>query len=363
MTMTKNLLIAITSESDPSYKIGEVIAQAMHQADVDIEIVPFDSVYNISAYDACIIGGHVKGEDLSPSTVEFVIKHQEKLTQQPLAVFLTYSKSHQSLDLSPSTKTLYLQMVVQMFPRTPPVGVGLFSVPENLPMSQLMGGENRVLDEFHLWKTVSDWTTEIQHELIINPLYSRKLRLNLKGVIFAFTDLSHINLRGSDLQNANLSNAILNGTIFEEADLRGANLTDSQLRRANLQNAQLNWATMNRCNLQNANLSGANLISISLQNSDLSFANLSNCNLHGADLRFAHLPQVDLSLADLSYANLGDTNLSQANFSYANLCWTSLARAELTGAVFDNITYNEFTEWPDSVDISLLNGTLVKEQK
>jgi hypothetical protein len=76
----------------------------------------------------------------------------------------------------------------------------------------------------------------------------------------------------------------------------------------------LSDAILSDADLSSANLSDANLSNVHLSNADLTFAKLSGANLKGADLR----------CADLRCANLGGVILKDA---------------DLSGAIFDSITF------------------------
>lgn len=116
--------------------------------------------------------------------------------------------------------------------------------------------------------------------------------------------------------------------------------------------------------LQNADLSGAPLSNLTLAGADLTGANLQNADLSNADITYALFDSANLSNANLknctlySYVPEGtntlrgfkNTNLTNANLTYAILYQTDLSSATLTGAIFKNTTYDQFTTFPEGFD-------------
>ncbi|WP_287243255.1 MULTISPECIES: pentapeptide repeat-containing protein [unclassified Okeania] len=124
------------------------------------------------------------------------------------------------------------------------------------------------------------------------------------------------------------SQCLGNGTFVEKI---GKFLKDADLSCAYLYNADLNGA-----NLICVNLRGADLIRANLSGADLSNANLSNANLRGTDL----------FNADLSHSKLNDADLSSANLS-----WVNLFNANLNGVDLSNITWNNQTNWSNTIGL------------
>ena len=152
--------------------------------------------------------------------------------------------------------------------------------------------------------------------------------------------LSSANLRCSILSGANLGGAYLAG-----ADLGGANLTAAVFGNANLSEANLSGAYLNVTYLMGANLIRADLSRAVIINTMLSSSNLNSANLSNAYLFAANLVGANLSSANLCGTELSKANLIRADISSANLCGAIFSGANLRGANFNEIRWDEKTQW------------------
>src|ERR1700733_8400708 len=97
-----------------------------------------------------------------------------------------------------------------------------------------------------------------RHEL----LYSG--RVGGARAVFAFCDLS-----GLDLSGRNLADAYFTGAYLEETNLAGAKLDSASFFGASLKRANLAGASMRRADMRGASFRGANLIGADLYEADL----------------------------------------------------------------------------------------------
>ena len=137
-------------------------------------------------------------------------------------------------------------------------------------------------------------------------------------------DLSHSNLRDSDLNHAYLSHANLSYSNLRDADLEHTNLEHANLQSANLTNADPRYAS----------LYSADLLNAVLIDTSLSYADLRGATISGADLRGAFLIDTNLEGANFFLANLSDANLEGANLEGAKLSDANLEGANLEGAKY-----------------------------
>ena len=119
--------------------------------------------------------------------------------------------------------------------------------------------------------------------------------INLVNCYLPRTQLSYINLKGSNMNSANLSNASLletnlenarlNQTNFENANLNQANLKAAYASGANFKDAFLIKTQFENAFLIKTNFANAYLMEANLQNSYLMGANFENASLYKADFR------------------------------------------------------------------------------
>ncbi len=179
--------------------------------------------------------------------------------------------------------------------------------------------------------------------------------LNLAGINFRGSIMSHASLRGSTFSGAGADRRLgtfddlmadLSGADLHDADLSGANLSNvsinnTNLIRASLNRANLKQAVMKRVNLSSASLVGANLEEAVLSQASLTGANLGEANFVLSNLQEANLGKADAPGANFSSANLRNSNwqganIAKANFHNANLRNADLSATTLTGANLRN---------------------------
>lgn len=170
---------------------------------------------------------------------------------------------------------------------------------------------------------------------------------NLDGAHLINAYMSFANLSHANMQCAKLSSAILFYTNLTQANLAQAVLYSAKLFGAKLIGANLPEADLLRANLTRANLTDAILTEANLNGAELCSAKFVNANLSNAKLERAILTDTELQNASLSYADLYKANLRNADLTGANLTHAILFRANVSGANFKNIQWDETTDWRD----------------
>ena len=136
-----------------------------------------------------------------------------------------------------------------------------------------------------------------RHEM----LYARKA--GGARAVFAFSDLSGLNLSGRNLADADFT-----GAILEEANLSGSRLDSASFFGADLRRVNLTNASLRRGDLRGACLSGANLTSADLFEADLREGTIAEKDRYG-NLRVL---QHDVGPSELPAALLNSANLERA---------------------------------------------------
>src|SRR5215469_2665103 len=136
-----------------------------------------------------------------------------------------------------------------------------------------------------------------RHEL----LYSG--RVGGARAVFAFCDLS-----GLDLSGRNLADADFTGAYLEETNLAGAKLDSASFFGASLQRANLSGASLRRADMRGTSLRGANLIGADLYEADLREGKIASQGASG-ELKIL---QHDTGPTDLPAALMSSANLERA---------------------------------------------------
>ena len=167
--------------------------------------------------------------------------------------------------------------------------------------------------------------------------------------VFAWMDLSGVNLSGKNLCDADFSGAVLAGCNLENARLDHATLFGADLQDANMVGCSLRRADLRGACLRNANLSGADMFEADLREGVLAAADpkygfrrieaggpkvgdAQGAKLVGANLERSKLSGVIAVRADFTDAILKDARLVRANLKQATMKGCNLSGADLSGA-------------------------------
>src|SRR5262245_60923790 len=163
-----------------------------------------------------------------------------------------------------------------------------------------------------------------RHEL----LYSG--RTGGARAVFAFCDLS-----GLDLSGRNLADADFTGAFLEETNLAGARLDSASFFGASLQRANLTGASLRRADLRGSSLRGANLFGADLYEADLREGKIAENSRRSGFKILQHgvgpteLPDALFASANLERAKMGNSIAVQADFTDAVMRNCRLSRANL----------------------------------
>src|SRR6266705_178195 len=152
-----------------------------------------------------------------------------------------------------------------------------------------------------------------RHEM----LYSG--RIGGARAVFAFCDLS-----GLDLSGRNLADADFTGAVMEEMNFEGAKLDSASFFGADLRRCNLAGASMRRVDMRGASMRGANMIGADLYEADLREGTIAEKDKYG-NLRVL---QHDLGPSELPAAMMNSANLERAKMTGA-----IAVQAEFTDAI------------------------------
>src|ERR1700743_3346972 len=145
--------------------------------------------------------------------------------------------------------------------------------------------------------------------------------------VFAFTDLSGLDLSGRNLSDADFTGALLEETNFQGARLDSASFFGSDLRRANLAGASMRRTDMRGCSLRGANLIGADLYEADLREGTIAEKDrFGNLRVMQHDIGPSELPEALLSSANLERAKMTGVLAVQADFTDAIMRSCKLTR-------------------------------------
>lgn len=167
-------------------------------------------------------------------------------------------------------------------------------------------------------------------------------RIGGARAVFAFTDLSGLDLSGHNLADADFTGAILEDTNLSKCRLDSASFFGADLKRANLTQASLRRADLRGVSLKGANLTGADLFEADLREGTIAQKDrYGNLRVMQHDVGPTELPGATLHSANLERAKMNGTIAVQADFTDAmmkscRLIRANLRQAKLAGANLEN---------------------------
>src|SRR6201986_1652012 len=148
--------------------------------------------------------------------------------------------------------------------------------------------------------------------------------------VFAFCDLSGLDLSSRNLSDADFTGALLEETNFQGARLDSASFFGSDLRRANLAGASMRRTDMRGCSLRGANLIGADLYEADLREGTIAEKDrFGNLRVLQHAIGASEMGDALLNSANLERAKMGGAVAIQADFSDAIMKNCRLVRANL----------------------------------
>lgn len=152
------------------------------------------------------------------------------------------------------------------------------------------------IEDFRLWESEESAFRTAGNIKRLNRY--KKYKLDLVNCYIKQTNLSHVILRGSNLNSANFTHCNLIQCNLENARMNQTNFQDSNLNQANLSRSYASGANFSNTFLIKSNLEGSFLIKANFENALLTEANLRGTVLLGANLKNANLYKADLRNAE-----------------------------------------------------------------
>jgi len=123
----KKILIAYASQCGSTGDVAEAIGKVFchHNLKADIRLV--QNVTDIVAYDGVVIGSAIHSSKWMPAAEDFFETNQQRLTQIPVACFLTCLTLYQPTPQNQKRAVSFLQPLLEANSRIKPISLGTFA--------------------------------------------------------------------------------------------------------------------------------------------------------------------------------------------------------------------------------------------
>jgi menaquinone-dependent protoporphyrinogen oxidase len=164
--MAKKILVAYGTASGSTAEVAQAVAEEMSKGGVQVNIQPVESVKDISAYDAVVVGTAVRMFKILGKTKRFLRRHKKALQNIPTAYFLVCLTMGEETPENIQQATKYANPMIET---KEPVSLGLFGgciIHEN--MTDIFGKTMRSLPEqdHRDWDKIRQWSSETLTKLV-----------------------------------------------------------------------------------------------------------------------------------------------------------------------------------------------------
>lgn len=172
--MNNAILVAYASRTGWTVGVAEAIGKVLSEDGASVDVLPMQSVKDLSSYSAVVAGSAINGGAWLPSAMDFIRTYQKALNQKPFAAFLVCMtlamkngenyRSHVSTWLDPVRALVH------------PISEGLFAggldirkVPSasdrfKFRLSVLFGAWKE--GDHRDWQAINSWAAELKTLLI-----------------------------------------------------------------------------------------------------------------------------------------------------------------------------------------------------
>ncbi len=166
--MSKKILLAYGTVAGSTAEVAEFVAKEMEQGGALVDVIPVESVKDITGYDAVIVGTAVRIFKILRKTKRFLNRHRNDLRKVPVAYFLLCLTMGQD---TPDNVRQAKEYAKPMLAIKDPVSLGLFGgVIDHTKLNDIFGKTMKAVPEQDNrdWEKIRTWARETLPKLIEN---------------------------------------------------------------------------------------------------------------------------------------------------------------------------------------------------
>jgi len=169
---TKSILLAFASRFGSTQEVAETIASTLNEAGLEVDLQPMQEVKSLDRYDAVLLGAAIYNAKWNAEAHQFVMQHQDDLTQLPVAIFTLGPLSASEAARRNSRRQLDSELA--KYPWMKPVALEIFAGKYD-PSKPGLNFFERFLParDYRNWDAIRAWANELsallQHADMVQP--------------------------------------------------------------------------------------------------------------------------------------------------------------------------------------------------
>lgn len=169
--MCSKILVTYASWTGSTAEVAEAIGQELKAANVTVDVLPIKKATDMSAYKAVVVGMAVRMGKVHSDAVDFLEKHQEVLSQMPVAYFVVCLTMQDDTEENRCKTDTFLSDAREKAPKVKPISIGLFGgrldfKKISTPMKLVMKARKREEGDFRNWDVIREWAVSIRARLL-----------------------------------------------------------------------------------------------------------------------------------------------------------------------------------------------------
>ncbi len=164
--MSDEILVTYATWVGSTGEVAQTVAQTLRDEGATVTVLPTQDVSDPGSYRAVVLGSGIRMGKLHPDALDFVEKHQQALSQTPVAYFVVCLTMRDDTDENRGTVDAYLDPLRAKAPQVQALDVGLFAGAldyEKLPppFQQALKAMNVPEGDFRQWDDIRAWSKRL----------------------------------------------------------------------------------------------------------------------------------------------------------------------------------------------------------
>jgi len=160
----KSILLAYASRFGSTQEVAETIASTLSEAGLEVDLQPMQEVKSLDRYSAVVLGAAIYNAKWNADAHQFVMQHQDAITQLPVAIFTLGPLSASETAKRNSCRQLDSELA--KYPWLKPVAVEIFAGKYD-PSKPGMGFFDRFVParDVRNWDAIRAWAKALSVQL------------------------------------------------------------------------------------------------------------------------------------------------------------------------------------------------------